>query len=518
MLRASFLRFLIPVVVLAVIPFVQPTVTSAAPMLTIHKTACNMNTAAPCGTNISASNGQTVQYQLNYNNTGGAGQVQILDQLAAGQDYVTNSCVVNGTPPTNYSCNYNSSTRTLIFTAPNGENAYFNFEVTIDTCASGTIYNHASGTGPGGGGSVNSVETTAVTVNGSGGCTGTGPVTLTKAVADATTYGGWSNSTIYANPGDALEYQLTLTNNSGTTLNNVQITDPLSAGQTLVSGSCAMVVCSYNGNTVTFSYATVSPGSITVNFNVSTATSYNYGGSIYNTAYVSATNLPQVQSNTTQVVFSGFAPPPYYYYPYPTYVTSPTYYTNLGATTICGALVAFTSPTQTASGTMTINGETFILAPQASIVGGPASVGSNVCVAITLNSAGQVAVADFAPNYAGLGYVCGPLSQYVPGYYPYNNFNPYVGYNPSYTWTNYGPYPYNNWNGYYGWNGPMFISGYPYYVTSNTYFPYSPAYGSNYCFLMGANGSITGSLSVLATAARPATGYDFRSNGSPQPN
>jgi hypothetical protein len=57
-------------------------------------------------------------------------------------------------------------------------------------------------------------------------------------------------------------------------------------------------------------------------------------------------------------------------------------------------------------------------------------------------------------------------------------------------------------SGYYGWGGPMVVGGYPYQVSPNTYFPFQPQYNNPYCFLTSPQGVITGSLSIVPTAAR----------------
>jgi hypothetical protein len=49
----------------------------------------------------------------------------------------------------------------------------------------------------------------------------------------------------------------------------------------------------------------------------------------------------------------------------------------------------------------------------------------------------------------------------------------------------------------------MMIGGYPFYVPPSTYFPFNPQYGNPYCFTMGQQGAITGSVSVVPTAATP---------------
>src|SRR5579875_1601793 len=275
MFRATFPRFLIPIVLLAVAPFIQPALTSAA-TLTLTKTACNITQNTPCGTAISAHNGDVIQYDFTYDNEGGAGDVVITDALQPGQTYLGNCATTSGPTP---DCELNSGTVTMTMTDTGNTTQTVSFQVQVSTNTVHTIYNSASATGPSGG-SASSGQTGVSVSN----VTPTGNVTLTKSVADASTNNGWSTTAINAAPGDQLEYRLALSNGSGTTLTNVQITDQLANGQTLIANSCTPA-CSYSGNQVTFAFSSVGSTGATATFYVNTSVPNTYNGTIQNTAY-----------------------------------------------------------------------------------------------------------------------------------------------------------------------------------------------------------------------------------------
>jgi hypothetical protein len=355
----------------------------------------------------------------------------------------------------------------------------------------------------------------------SGGGSSSGGASLSKAVQNIS-MGTAETTAVTAYDGNTIQYRLLYSNMTGTVA-TASLTDVLKSGQYFVTGSCYPIACFFDPTTqtVSFNLGTLPAGiSSSVTFRVTIVVSGPL--SIPNYAILSATGMASSTSNTTVVTIPPTSPgpgavfyPPYYYYPpfhpipyVPPYYLPPQF--AYGAVTICGLVSGFRPPAGGA-GYISINNETLILFPNTVVGGAPFTVGSVYCVTFTVGPTGQISSVIIGPNLPGTSYICGSISPYSSGYMPYgygsgpySNYSPYPGYNP---YGGYGQYPgYGPYSGYggptsYGWGGPMVVGGYPFQVAPGTYFPYQPQYGNPYCFLMNPQGSITGSLSAVPTAA-----------------
>jgi hypothetical protein len=90
----------------------------------------------------------------------------------------------------------------------------------------------------------------------------------------------------------------------------------------------------------------------------------------------------------------------------------------LAADIPCGTATAYTAPTSTTAGSVTIGVSTFVLAPGATSVGAPTGtapqpppIGFGTCINGPRNAAGAFTAFSFSPLNAG---ICGAVSGYVP--------------------------------------------------------------------------------------------------------
>lgn len=485
---------------------IQPQGAAAQPSTPLGKAVCNVSVSSSCPattstTSVAAAPGNMVQYNLIYTPTGtSAANVVISDQLAPGQTFVTGSCqVLSGTAAT---CSYTGPTATtparVTFTipaAPTTTAETVAFDVIVNSGAPGTISNQATASVNGAPTPPSNVTTVAVSS-----APGPANLSVSKTVRDLST-GGPDATALAANAGDILQYSLTVTNGSSASLTGVTLSDPLQPGQAFITGSCN-VQCSFNGTTVSFTFASSPPGPYTVTFRVYVVSArYSAGTQIPNTATASAAGMPVATSNTTVVTIGGvpYTPPT----GYPTFTGAPFFTTS--AVRVCGVISAYVAASSS-DGYLTMNGLTYGIMPYLVPQGVSIVVGASFCITFTINQYCLITSLSVAPNLPAVNYACGPISQFTPGYNPYPGFNPYPGYNPypSYSpWPGYGPYPWGGNPGTYGYGGPIMIGGYPFPVAPNTYFPFYPQYGNPYCFLMNQQGYVTGSLSVIPTAATP---------------
>src|SRR5256885_5397554 len=88
------------------------------------------------------------------------------------------------------------------------------------------------------------------------------------------------------------------------------------------------------------------------------------------------------------------------------------------ADTPCGTATAYTAPTSTNPGSVTLGASTFVLASGATTVGAPAGtapppapIGFGTCINGPRNAAGAFTAFSFSPLNAG---ICGAVSGYVP--------------------------------------------------------------------------------------------------------
>jgi uncharacterized repeat protein (TIGR01451 family) len=362
-------------------------------------------------------------------------------------------------------------------------------------------------------------------------------VTLTSCNPLTPSYG------ITVAPGSKVQYNVTVVND-GNVAGPITITDQLQPGQTYLSSSVQCVNTGGGTPLVTCTFPGVGAGSAaTAIIQVSIDT--GSGGTITNTATASTppallVNSNQVTVNVTSAPTGGYYPPNYYppnFYP-PNYFQPGCYFANcynpyapgcyfggcynssappypgafvqspfLGTENICGIISEYL-PAATGYGHLTVNGVTLILTPGLVVDTTSFTLGQSYCVTFTLANNGVITSLSINGNLPSTNYVCGPVTQYTPGYtiapayLPYAGYNPFMGYG---SYPGYGPFPgYGPSGAYYGWGGPMLVGGYPYPVAPNTYFPSSPQYGNPYCFLTNQQGYVTGSLSAVPTAATAA--------------
>jgi uncharacterized repeat protein (TIGR01451 family) len=179
-------------------------------------------------------------------------------------------------------------------------------------------------------------------------------------------------------------------------------------------------------------------------------------------------------------------------------------YPTTSAAVVCGTLNGYTVPTGS-GGSLTVNAIGYYLSPGAVINGNPV-VGQGYCFSFTFNAVSLITSVSAVPYGATAPYVCGAVTQYTgvstpPGAAPIAGPPGTVQAPPGTTPG--GPYPVTTayGPGFYGWGGPLVIGGYPYPVAPGTAFPFQPGYGNNYCFAVSPQGAVTGSLSVVPTAA-----------------
>ena len=103
-------------------------------------------------------------------------------------------------------------------------------------------------------------------------------------------------------PGGELTYLITVQNVSGTTANDVVITDPLPAGTSFISCVVSQGSCSESSGTVTANIGTLAPGASAVLTLKVSAPQGDPCGPITNVATVTATNDSNAANNTAQAV------------------------------------------------------------------------------------------------------------------------------------------------------------------------------------------------------------------------
>lgn len=291
----------------------HPAVAQSTGTPALFKAVCNLSTngSGTCPTTTTtttttATPGQLLQYNLNFNNnTGTTATIFLTDQLQAGQTFV--SCDFAGGTPPGATCTPTTgggaAPLTVTATIPNvaaGSGGTVDVRVTY-TGSSTSVTNQFMGTATTANGTTFSNQSNVTTVNPTPASAG---LTVSKAVANITRGGGFGTN-ITAAPGDRIRYQITVTNNTGTTATGVTITDPLQAGQVAEPGTCTQNGCYFTGSTVVFQVGNLGPtgqtavaNRATVQFdaNISATTC---GAVIPDQATASASNAAQATSNTT---------------------------------------------------------------------------------------------------------------------------------------------------------------------------------------------------------------------------
>jgi uncharacterized repeat protein (TIGR01451 family) len=192
-----------------------------------------------------------------------------------------------------------------------------------------------------------------------------------------------------ASPGDQLTYRVAVTNQSGTTMSNVTVTDVLQGGQIAFTSPA---FCTYSGSTstVTCTDPTTLAAGATFNVYFTTVVDTGFYGNIVNTAQATASGFTAVSSNSTEVNVNA---------PFPTQAQLQ----------LCGPVTAYTPAAGSPStiGSITISGVRLAVAPYAQLNGSPIVLGSNMCFAITTDGYQTIAAATITPNLAGVDFICG---------------------------------------------------------------------------------------------------------------
>lgn len=494
--------------------FLQPRIAAASPVVSLTKSICSYTYGGGCASTATVPGGTYVQYVITYTNGGTSGPLNITDVLSqpAAETYSPGSCTVpTGSGATCGDSGGSPDVVTFAFpNVPAGATGTVSFGVTISSGYSGSITNMAyAGYGASTYGSSNS---TTLTVGGTGGYTGgytgggNGPLTVSKSVRDSST-GSSYGSTTYANPGDTLQYSITVTNGTTGTATSVVVYDTLQGYQTYRAGSCAPIYCNWDGQTVSFNVGALAPTqSATVTFMTNIVTSQVSNGTVIpNSAYVTSPPLPTSYSNTTaasivnantytgsgqQCTSTASCTYPYcsgYYYPgycptsyptcgpygcYPGYPfctsvapsCSPSPYCNyIGCsgypycvTYTCApvAPVAPVTPTVSITGQSTICGAVTSYVPPTGASAGQVTIdgesillmpGVTVTGAVPLSTGGNYCL-TFTTNTSGLVSSLVVTGNATGTQYVCGLVNPYqVGYYP---WTGFGPYGYSPYPGY----------------------------------------------------------------------
>ena len=266
----------------------------------VRDVTANVSTFA---SSINASPGDTLEYQVAYQNTGNAAAsgITVTDQVQADQTYVDSSCAGAD------SCSFDPTTHTITWhlagpIAGGAAATDLTFRVTLDpTFPAGTtvIHNVANGTATGE--SAYHSNTTDVTV-------AAAPASqLTKGVREHSTAPDGAYSTgLTASPGDELDYRVVYQNNGNAAASNISVSDTLQPHQTLVSGSCSPS-CTVNGSTLSWTIAgPVNPGAanaVTLTFSVTLDSVFPAGTTdVTNQASGTSTQEPNgFTSNQTDV-------------------------------------------------------------------------------------------------------------------------------------------------------------------------------------------------------------------------
>ena len=217
----------------------QATVNPVAPptnaALTITKQVRDVTAGGAFATNINSLNGNTVQYQIDVQNTGNAtaNNVKVTDNLPAGLNLVSNTFGTN--PATN-----STMGSITISSLPAGAHFIitFNAVINLSNPSCGTITNSATAiadNAPQVGPATAVVNVVCNPQNGS--------LTVTKQVRNVTTNGTFAG-TATASMSDRLAYQITITANNGN-VNNVTMNESLPTNTTFAN------VAKLNGNDFT---------------------------------------------------------------------------------------------------------------------------------------------------------------------------------------------------------------------------------------------------------------------------
>jgi uncharacterized repeat protein (TIGR01451 family) len=275
------------------------TTVNAAPVDTFTKGVRNVTsgaTAFTSGTN--AARGDTVEYQLSYDNSGNASATNVVlsDPIPAQTTFVSCSatCTQNTTDGKVTSVSWTIGT-----VAPSDPVVTRTFQVQIDS------------TGFTQGASVPITNVAKVCTTQNPACTNSPPVIVTvktpalvvaKAVSNVTTGTAFGTSTT-AKPGDVLEYRLRVTNPGAADATSVTLSDSIAALQTFLSCSNTCTQTGTPVSSVSWNLGTVAAGTTTPierTFRVTLASTFPTGTTqVKNTAVADSPQQHNVPSNET---------------------------------------------------------------------------------------------------------------------------------------------------------------------------------------------------------------------------
>jgi len=284
------------------------TVHVKTPNVSLDKAVRNVTTSTSFANSTNASPGNTLEYRLvaTNNGTADATNVRVADVIQNLQTYVANSCV-----PSTCTVSGSSISWPGVTLAANGGTATYTFQVTLaSTFPNGTTSVKDTATvvsneEP----SKNSDETTTTVV--------AAPVDRPGKLARNATSNptGTFTSTVTANPGDSIEYQLSYQNTGNAVATNVVLSDPIPPHSTFVSCSntCTQTKNAQNVVTdVSWNIGDVAPNlaAITRTFIVKLDTTGFTAGSstpVQNVAKVCTTQNPAC-TNTPPVIVTVNSP------------------------------------------------------------------------------------------------------------------------------------------------------------------------------------------------------------------
>ncbi len=260
--------------------------------LNITKTARNISSGqSSYSSSVNANPGERIGFMIQistYNSNLQVNNVRAWDSLPTGLTYVSGSAKLDG----NYVADSLTSGGVNLGTLLGTQTRILTFEATVNSgLSSQTLTNYAYVYGDNAG-----QQSASMQIN-----VGSSPVVATgfqKRVSNLT----WSNGSDTDNQarvGDTLQYTLSYTNSTGSTLYNVQIMDTLPSYTSFISAS-QNGYYDQNSNQITWNSGTLNSGSsVSVSYQARVEnTSYNFV--IANTALLRANNLNSVNSNETR--------------------------------------------------------------------------------------------------------------------------------------------------------------------------------------------------------------------------
>ena len=261
---------------------------TGTPNLRINKLVRNITNATGFYDSVNAKSGDELEFSIELNSVGNrdVGNVRVWDSLPSGLDYISGSTTLDGS----YRGDGITSGGIYIGTMSAGTNRTVKFRAKVSSSISG-----ASG---------------IITIDaGNQNIQTSGNISVSKMGRNVTQNQSVWSYTIPAYYGDTLEFSIQLTNNSGSTVNNITIKESLPSNLSLVSNSTIVDGSYWNGditgagiNLGTMTYGQVK----TVKFRATVVGgTYNTASAtLNNIAYANADNVSQINDQAS-VVISG---------------------------------------------------------------------------------------------------------------------------------------------------------------------------------------------------------------------